>query len=288
MAKARPPSRARQPNPHKKRNKKTHPKHHSHQTKAPPSHDPPPGPPSVARVRAPTLAAAPATPAPAWLGPRAPWHTDRTTRRVDQPRHATPPPDETAWAARLHEYLDRDDGAAHIPPRVYHTVLDTVRTPARTTFARYGWVHTFAEYDAYAAANPGKYAYELWFGHRGLARASLDARQALIRGAAAAYSDRGTLGAYAAEADAVAMPDDEAMTVYGAHGAAATVADYADDGYDEDELPFPMDPDEGSEEVAVVEEGATDDAGLEMDDVAALAPPCSPQLLLDCADDDTF
>ena len=288
MAKTRPPSGSRQAKPHKKRNRQTHQTTHPHQTKTPPSHDPPPGPPPVPRVRAPTLAAAPATPAPAWLGPRAPWHTDRTARRVDQPRHATPPPDETACTARLHEYLDRDDGAAHIPPRVYHTVLDTVRTPARTTFARYGWVHTFAEYDAYAAANPGKYAYELWFGHRGLARASLDARQALIRGAAAAYSDRGTLGSYAAEADAVAMPDDEAMTADGAHGAAATVADYADDGYDDDELPFPMDPDEGNEEVAVVEEGATDGAGLAMGDVAALAPPCPPQLLLDCADDDTF
>ena len=78
------------------------------------------------------------------------------------------------------------------------------------------------------------------------------------------------------------------MTADGAHGAAATVADYSDDGYDDDELPFPMDPDEGSEEVAVVEEGATDGVGLAMGDIAALAPPCPPQLLLDCADDDTF
>ena len=168
---------------------------------------------------------------------------------------------------------------------MYNTVLDTVRTPARTTFARYGWVHTFAEYDAYAAANPGKYAYELWFGHRGLARASLDARQALIRGEAA-YGDRGTLGPDAADADAVAMPVDEAVD--GASGTAATVDDYAYDGYDDDELPFPMDPDEANGEGERVEEGATDDAGLAMDDVAALAPPCSPQLLLDCADDDTF
>lgn len=233
------------------------------------------------RARAPTLAAAPAAPAPAWLGPNAPWHTDRACRRVDQARHATPPPDEAAWAARLHEYLDRDDGAAHIPPRVYNTVLDTVRTPSRTTFARYGWVRTFAEYDAYAADNPGKYAYELWFGHRGMARASLDARKALIRGAAA-YSDRQAPGAYEAEVHAVAMTDDDAVAD-GTNGTAPlspTMADYADGGYD-DEMPFPMDPEEASGEGEVVGEGATGD-------VAALVPPCPPQLLLDCADDDTF
>ena len=150
----------------------------------------------------------------------------------------------------------------------------------RTAFARYGWVHTFAEYDAYAAATPGKYSYELWFGHRGLARASLDARQALIRGAAAAYDDRGTL-----ETDAVALSDEEAVD--GSHSA-ASVADYTDDGYDDEELPFPMDIDEANGEGEGVEEGATDGAGLAADEVAALAPPCPPQLLLDCAEDDTF
>ena len=280
MAKTRAPSGSRQAKPHKKRNRQTHQTNPPHQTKTPTVHEPSPVSSLVACVRVPTLTPAPATPAPAWLGPRAPWHTDRAVRRVDQPRHATPPPDETAWAARLREYLDRDDSVVHIPPRVYHTVLDTVRTPGRTAFARYGWVHTFAEYDAHAAANPGKYAYELWFGHRGLARASLDARQALIRGAAAAYDDRGTL-----ETDAVALSDEEAVD--GSHSA-ASVADYTDDGYDDEELPFPMDIDEANGEGEGVEEGATDGAGLAADEVAALAPPCPPQLLLDCAEDDTF
>lgn len=282
MAKTRAPSGSRQAKPHKNHNRQTHQKNHPHQTKTPPSLDPSPFPPPVHRVRAQTLAAAPATPVPAWLGPIAPWHTDRTLRRVDQPRHATPPPDETAWAARLHEYLDRDEDAAHIPPRVYNTVLDTVRTPGRTAFARYGWVDTFAEYDAYAAANPGKYAYELWFGHRGLARASLDARQALIRGAVA-YGDRGTLGANVTDATAIVMSDDE--VVDGANGATATITDY--DGYNE-EMPFPMVHDESSDEVVILEEGLDDDEGVAMDDIACQAQLCSPRLLLDCAEEDTF
>lgn len=191
----------------------------------------------------------------------------------------------------MREYLDRDDAtgsSAHIPPRVYNTVLDTVRTPSRTTFARYGWVHTFAEYDAYAAANPGKYAYELWFGHRGMARASLDARQALIRGAAA-YGEKAATatGVHAADTEPIAMMDDEAANGITAPPLSPPMADYADDGYD-DELPFPMDPDEalsgeggGEEEV-----GATADGVTAMGDVAPLVAP--PQLLLDCADDDTF
>lgn len=276
MTKTGGPPRSRQTHQHKKRNKQTYQKNHSYQTKTSASLDSSRVLLSVPHVRAPTLAAAPATPAPAWLGPCASWHADRNVHRVDQPRHTTPPPDDTVWTARLYEYLDRDEGASHIPPRVYNTVIDTARTPSRTTFARYGWVHTFAEYDAYAAANPGKYAYELWFGHRGLARASLDARQALIRDSAE-YGDRGVRELYNAEGDAI--PDNEA--VYSANETEETIADYADDGYN-DGLLFPMDPDEATSEDVVVEEGTTDNVELTMADIM------TPKLLHDCEDDDTF
>ena len=134
--------------------------------------------------RVPTLSAS-AAHVPKWLGPRASWYTHRDMRRADQGRHTRSPANEVEWTTRLNEYLDREDEHTHIPSRVYNTVVDTARTPSRTMFSRYGWVQTFADYDAYAQANPGKYAYELWFGHRGMARASLDARQALIRHAAA-------------------------------------------------------------------------------------------------------
>ena len=107
---------------------------------------------NLSRVCAPTHAA----PALTWLGPCAPWHTYRTTRRIHQPRHVPSLPNEAAWTARLHEYLDRDDEigcSAHIPPRVYNTVVDTALMPSRTQFTRYGWVRTFGEYDAYASEN---------------------------------------------------------------------------------------------------------------------------------------
>ena len=226
------------------------------------------------------LARAPPTAtAPTWLGPCAPWHTYRTTRRIHQPRHVQSLPNEAAWTARLHEYIDRDDEtgcSAHIPPRVYNTVVDTARAPSRTQFTRYGWVRTFGEYDAYAIENPGKYAYEVWFGHRGMARASLDARQALIRGTAA-YNDD---GAGLRQMDAT--QDDATVESVDDTPAAMVVGDYADNDYDE--LPFPMDPDEASSEVD--DEVATGIVPPEMGAVTTIALP--PQLLLECADDDVF
>lgn len=303
MAKTRASAPSRHPHNHNhKRNKNKYnknKKNHAHTSPPPPSsasairptHATTATTPAGPRAGVHTLVAASATPVPTWLGPRAPWHAARATRRIDQPRHGTPSPNETAWAARLREYLDRDDSAPHIPPRVYNTVLDTVRTPSRTTFARYGWVQAFAEYDVYAAANPGKYAYELWFGHRGMARASLDARQALMRSAAAYGDNNASSAEYTSgrvltdiEADAVEIGDDGAVDrTNGARPSDSppvmAMADYADDVYDDDELPFPMDPDE--------ERGEGEDDGSAVGEVATLAPR-PPQMLLDCADDDTF
>ena len=50
------------------------------------------------------------------------------------------------------------------------------RQQSQTLFLRYGWVSSCNEYENFAKTYPDEYAYELWFGHRGLARASLDAR----------------------------------------------------------------------------------------------------------------
>ena len=263
---------------HNKRNEVTHKKH---QTNKMPTND-------LSQTIRPSLSAAPAAPAPTWLGPCAPWYDNRSVRRIDQTRHSMPPPNETDWVAPMYEYIERDDAtesSAHIPPRVYNTVIETARTPSRTTFARYGWVHTFDEYDAYAVENPGKYAYELWFGHRGMARASLDARQALIKDAAA-YDKTDTLDVYATETDGFAIPDEK--MAYDENGRTSpsispTMAHYSND----DELLFPMELDKVSGDVDI-DEGVTEGDEGSIGNVVAFAIPSSPQMLLNCADDDTF
>ena len=176
-----------------------------------------------------------------WLGPCAPWHTYRTTRRIYQPRHVPSLPNEAAWTARLNEYLDRDDEtgcSAHIPPRVYNTVVDTALTPSRTQFTRYGWVRTFGEMRVRVkirGSMPMRFGWPPGNGAR------LDARQALIRGTAV-YNDD---GAGLRQMDAT--QDDATVESVDDTSAAMVVGDYADNDYDE--LLHPMDPDEASSEV---------------------------------------
>ena len=210
---------------------------------------------------------------PTWLGPQASWYTHRSIRRADQGRHTTPPPNKVEWTTRLNEYLDREDGHTHIPSRVYNTIVDTARTPSRTTFWRYGWVQTFAEYDAYAEANPGKYAYELWFGHRGLARASLDARQALIRHASAYdQQETGTDTVEDGSAFHADVSADERMDNMSDHSndAPSVSPVMVDDVHEYGDMPFVMDP--AFAEPNIEEEDSADHASA----------------LLECDDKDTF
>ena len=110
-----------------------------------------------------------------WLGPKAYWYKNRHVRRTVQERHVRPAPNDSKWEACKMEYYERDSQSMHIPPRVYNTLVDTSRQPSQTMFWRYGWVTSCEDYELFAEACPEGHAYELWFGHRGLARSSMDA-----------------------------------------------------------------------------------------------------------------
>jgi hypothetical protein len=112
-----------------------------------------------------------------WLGPRAYWYKNRHVRRMFQERHVNPTPNDSKWEECKLDYYDRDYQSKHIPPRVYNTLVDTSYQPSRTMFTRYGWVSSCRDYELFAETYPEEYAYELWFGHRGLARLSMDAHE---------------------------------------------------------------------------------------------------------------
>ena len=113
---------------------------------------------------------------PQWLGPKAYWYKNRDVRRAVQERHVNSAPNDSKWEACKMDYYERNNQSIHIPPRVYNTLMDTSRQPSQTLFLRYGWVSSCNDYEMFAETYPDEYAYELWFGHRGLSRASMDAR----------------------------------------------------------------------------------------------------------------
>lgn len=80
--------------------------------------------------------------------------------RAPGPRTA---PQEGVHRVALDAYVERDDQhTLYVPPRVFHTVLDRLRTPSRAVFEPYAWLGSWEEYDTCMTECPLVYAEELW------------------------------------------------------------------------------------------------------------------------------
>jgi hypothetical protein len=103
------------------------------------------------------------------LVPCCPWR-----HRAPGPRTA---PQEGAHRVALDAYVERDDHhTPYVPPSVFHTVLDRIRTPSRAVFEPYAWLGSWEEYDRWMTECPLVYAEELWHARQQTATACGNAR----------------------------------------------------------------------------------------------------------------
>ena len=97
-----------------------------------------------------------------WLGPHAPWYTNKDKSRPKLLSHKSTLSPNT-YMIRKNEYIDRDVNARHIPERVYSAIIGKTVRPMNHLFYPYSEFDTFNEYDDYIYSNPHDYLAELWY-----------------------------------------------------------------------------------------------------------------------------